>query len=153
MTGWVGSILQLGTQPAGRTRIPAGASLFETPRGILILPKSPKSSKVKVSEKLPGPSALYHCITLKVSSPPAVCNSITGTHPGIMLVLGFPAKKRDTKLSKVGAKPQETNPPRQWSSMVQWWRLRQCSHGSFNVSMEACHSVSVAFVDCISTGS
>ena len=96
------------------------------------IPKPPKSSKVKVSKKLPGPSALYHCITLKVSSPPAVCNSITRTHPGIMLVLGFPAKKRDTKLSKVGAKPQETDPQGNWA---QWCHGDDSDNATMDPSM------------------
>ena len=118
-----------------------------------------KATKVIQSQSIQKTSgsqcnvSLYHSESLLST---CICNSITGTHPGIMLVLGFPAKKRDTKLSKVGAKPQETDPPRQLSSMVPWWRLRQCSHGPFNVSietMQACHNASVAFVDCISTGS
>ena len=66
MTGWVGSILQLGTQPAGRTRIPAGASLFETPRGILIyqsqsLRKTSRSQFVAASRAPIHPGIIPSC--------------------------------------------------------------------------------------------
>lgn len=151
MTGWVGSILQLGTQPAGRTRIPAGASLFETPRGILIY----QSQSIRKTSRSQYIVSLY----LKVSSPAAVCNSITGTiHPAIIPSSCWVFLRRNGTRSYQRWVPslRKPTPQRNWAQWCHGKSFMQCSHGSFNVSMEtmqACHSVSVAFVDCIITGS